>query len=84
MQDIRAASLVQFIASMEPTIRALENGDLDPLRPVLDPGIVYIRGRCDNVLLNLLGVERLPVLATARINSSQHIPDSLRIMGTRS
>ena len=63
VEDIKTAQLLQFIVSMKPTIEAVNRGELDPLRPVMDRGIVYIRGRCDRSLLNLLGVDRLPVLA---------------------
>ena len=42
---------------------AMEKGDLDVLRPVLVQGIVYVRGRCDGSLMELLGIDRLPVLA---------------------
>ena len=48
---------------MGPVIEALKNGELDPLRPSMERGIVYVRGRCDGALLRLLGVDKLPVLA---------------------
>ena len=63
VQDIKVAKLVQMVVSMEPTFEALQKGDLQPLRPVVHKGIVYIRGRCDRALLSLLGIDRLPVLA---------------------
>ena len=62
-RDIKAARLVQFISSMEPTVKALEKGNLDPLRPITERGIVYVQGRCDGALMNLLGINQLPVLA---------------------
>ena len=37
VDDIKVARLVQFIASMEPTVHALQKGELDPLT-LLDPG----------------------------------------------
>ena len=43
-------------------MKALSEGHLDPLRPVIDGGIVFVRGRCDKALINLLGIDRLPVL----------------------
>ena len=61
--EIKAARKIQFIASMELTVKALSEGHLDPLRPVIDGGIVYVRGRCDKALINLLGIDRLPVFA---------------------
>ena len=48
---------------MEPTVEAFRKGHLDSLRPVEAQGIVYVRGRCDSALPNLLGVDKLPVLA---------------------
>ena len=54
--------MVQFIASMELTVKALSNGELEPLRPTLDRGIVYDQSRCDKDLMKLLGVPPLPVL----------------------
>ena len=50
------------MVSMGPTIQAVDKGDLEPLRPVMSKGIVYVRGRCDGSLMELLGVARLPVL----------------------
>ena len=38
-------------------------GKLDALRPVVIGGIVYVRGRCEGSIMNILGVDRLPVLA---------------------
>ena len=63
VRDIQAARTIQFIVSMQPTYKALEKGDLMPLRPIVERGIVYVRGRCDSELMSLLGVSRLPVLA---------------------
>ena len=63
VHDIQTARVLQFIVLMEPTFKALGKGDLAPLRPVVDKGIVYVRGRCDSELMTLLGLPRLPVLA---------------------
>ena len=63
VHDIKVAHMVQFIASMELTVKALSNGELEPLRPTLDRGIVYDQSRCDKDLMKLLGVPRLPVLS---------------------
>ena len=61
--DIKAASMVLFIASMEPTLIAFEAGKLDSLRPIVDKGIVYARGRCEGSMLQLFGIDKLPILA---------------------
>ena len=63
VHDIQTARVLQFMVSMEPTFKALGKVDLAPLRPVVDRGIVYVRGRGDSELMSLLGVPRLPVLA---------------------
>ena len=63
VDDIKVAKLIQFIVSMAPTFEAVNGGKLDPLRPVMDKGVIYVRGRCDASLMRLLGLERLPVLA---------------------
>ena len=63
VEEIHVARQLQFIASMGPTVVAMEKGELEPLRPVIEKGIVYVRGRCDGSLMELLGVTRLPVLA---------------------
>ena len=48
---------------MEPTFAALTAGNLDSLRPYVSKRIVYVRGRAEKSLLQILGVEGLPVLA---------------------
>ena len=58
VDDIMLARKVQFIASMGPTVVAMGKGDLDVLRPVVVQGIVYVRGRCDGSLMELLGIDR--------------------------
>ena len=63
VHDIKVARMVQFIVSMELTVKALSNRELEPLQPILDRGIVYVQSRCDKNLMKLLGVPRLPVLA---------------------
>ena len=63
VRDIEAARKAQFIVSMELTLQAMDRGELLPLRPVYEKGIVYVRGRCDHSLMELLGISRLPVLA---------------------
>ena len=60
--DIKVANKVLFIASMGPTRAALESGKLDSLRPVVRGGVIYARSRCDKSLLQLLGIESLPIL----------------------
>ena len=57
VRDFRVARLVQFGVSMKPNLEALEKGYLDLLRVICDRGIVYVRGRCDQALSKLLGVE---------------------------
>ena len=61
--DIQTARIAQFMVSMGPSYAALEKGHLDNLRPFEENGILYIRGRCGQSLLELLGVSKLPVLA---------------------
>ena len=63
VSDIAAARKAQFMVSMGPTIDAMRNGKLVPLRPTIEGQIVYVRGRCGDSLMKLLGVSRLPVLA---------------------
>ena len=63
VRDIQVARLVQFVASMGPTVSAWNAGKLDSLRPYMSRGIVYLSGRCDLTILKLLGVESLPILA---------------------
>ena len=48
---------------MGPTLVAMQNGSLQPLRPILDHGIVFMRSRCDPSLPELFGVSHLPILA---------------------
>ena len=43
VEDIKAARHAQFMLSMGPTLVAMQNGSLEPLRPVLDHGIVFMR-----------------------------------------
>ena len=62
VRDIEAAARALFIASMGPTIAAMEAGKLESLRPIIRGGIVYARSRCDKSLLTLLGVDSLPIL----------------------
>ena len=62
VEDIQVARHLQFVVSMEPVIKALNNGDLDPFRPFMERGIIYIRGRCGSALPKLLGLDKLPVL----------------------
>ena len=62
MTDIKVASFALFAVSMEPTFAALNNRNLDSLRPYVSKGIVYIRGRAEKPLLQILGVEGLPSL----------------------
>ena len=63
VQDIEAARRAQFVLSMGPTLVAMEEGSLEPLRPVLDHGIVFMQSRCDPSLPELFGVSRLPISA---------------------
>ena len=63
VQDMDAARRAQFVLSMGPTIVAMEKGSLEPLVPVLDHGIMFMRSRCDPSLPELFGVRRLPTLA---------------------
>ena len=63
VRDIQVARLAQFIVSMGPTVEALSKGYLDSLRPIEEKGIIYVTGRCDMSILELLGVHRLPILA---------------------
>ena len=62
VQDVEVARKVLFIVSMGPTLAAMGRGELNPLRPSLENGIVYVRSRCEKSLMELLGVSRLPVL----------------------
>ena len=62
VDDILVARKVQFMVSMGPTIQAVDKGDLEPLRPFMEKGIVYIKGRCGDSLMKLLGISCLPVL----------------------
>ena len=61
--DIQTARIAQFMVSMGPSYAALEKGHLDSLRPFEEKGILYVRGRCGQSLLEPLGVTKLPVLA---------------------
>ena len=62
VDDITVARKMQFIVSMGPTVQAMSKGELDPLRPIMETGIIYMRSRCDGSLLELLGVSKLPIL----------------------
>ena len=61
--DIQTARIAQFMVSMGPSYAALEKGHLDSLRSFEEKGILYVRGRCGQLLLEPLGVTKLPVLA---------------------
>ena len=54
--------MIQLVVSMGPTCEALSKGELDSLRPFTQHGIVYARTRCDKSLMNLLGIDKLPIL----------------------
>jgi len=62
VKDLKVARSIQFAVSMEPTIASLAKGQLSSLRPVLENGIVYTRGRIGKTLLKLMGVQKLPIL----------------------
>ena len=62
VQDMKTAERILFVASMGPTLAAMEAGKLESLRPVVRGGIVYARSRCDKSLLSLLGIDCLPIL----------------------
>ena len=62
VQDMKTAERILFVASMGPTLAAMEAGKLESLRPVVRGGIVYARSRCDKSLLLLLGIDCLPIL----------------------
>ena len=62
VQDLNVAQLTQFMVSMGPTVAAWLSGKLDSLRPFERKGIIYIRSRCDMAIMNLLGIESLPIL----------------------
>ena len=53
VDDIKAAEKVLYVASMGPTLAAMEAGKLESLRPVVRGGIVFARSRCDKSLLSL-------------------------------
>ena len=44
VQDIQVARLCQFMVSMGPSLIAMDKGQLDSLRPIVEKGIVYVRG----------------------------------------
>ena len=45
VRDLKMARRVQFMVSMGPTFKAVEEGKLDALRPIIVGGIAYVRGR---------------------------------------
>ena len=62
--DIEVARKLQFVASMGPTLEAMDEGELLHIRPILDRGIVYTRGRLEEkTLMDLFGVRCIPILA---------------------
>ena len=63
VKEIQTARTLQFVVSSEPSIIALDKGELTSLRPVLTNGVVYTTGRCGKSLLNLLGIAKMPILA---------------------
>ena len=63
VEDIAVARRAQFMVSMQPTLEAMEKNELEPLRPIMLGGIIYMRTRCGTSLLELFGVTQLPILA---------------------
>ena len=63
VRDIKLGKLVQFMVSMYLSFKAMSEGKLDSLRPVVEYGIVYARGRCEKSISRILGVDKLPILA---------------------
>ena len=63
VRDIQLAKVVQFMVSMEPTMKSLNDGKLDSLRPLVSGGIAYVRGRCEKSIPKILGVDKLPILS---------------------
>ena len=62
VRDILVARHIQFAVSMSPTFKALKDGKLDSLRPFTNRGVVFTKGRFGDAMLEVLGVDRLPIL----------------------
>ena len=63
VKDLQVARMLQFAVSSTDILQELERGKLDCFRPKVSHGIVYTTGRLGNSLLELFGVEKLPILA---------------------
>ena len=47
---------------MGPSLKAMHDGKLSPLIPVIKGEVVYVRRRCSSSLTRLLGIIHLPIL----------------------
>ena len=63
VRDLKLARMMQFVVLMEPTLKAIDQGKLESLRPIVEHGIAYARTRCPGSIMNILGVDKLPILA---------------------